>query len=139
MNPFVPSTLHCSTAPTVRGSTQLLICPNTSRTPTSGHAQPHEGPTFLLLLQAELRGLVDVLACANFGPVLFVSLSYYTMRLLPIQEPIYGDDYRFQVLPAGVNPLENWVRLYLTCLPCLPFSLSLPCVPGSTSAGCWGH
>ena len=101
-------------------------CPSISRTPTSGHAEPHEGPTFLLLLQAELCGLVDVLACANFGPVLFVSLSYYTMRLLPIQEPIYGDDYRFQVLPAGVNPLENWVRLYLTCLPCLPFPCHFP-------------
>ena len=54
---------------------------------------------------------MDVLACANFGPVLFVTLSYYTMRLLPIQDPIYGDDYRFQVLPAGVNPLKHRVRL----------------------------
>ena len=65
---------------------------------------------------------MDVLACANFGPVLFVTLSYYTMRLLPIQEPIYGEDYRFQVLPAGVNPLQDGVRLKLTCLPCLRFA-----------------
>ena len=49
-------------------------------------------------LQGKLHSVVDVLSCANFGPVLFVTLSYYTLKALPVQGPIYGDDYHFQML-----------------------------------------
>lgn len=125
----MPSTLECSYHLQSTAARTLPICPDISKPPTSSHAEPHEGPTsHLLLPQAKLRSLVDVLACANFGPVLFVTLSYYTMRLLPIQEPIYGDDYRFQVLPAGVNPLEDGVRLgrpACHACPSLPYVLLL--------------
>ncbi|KAA6426345.1 MAG: hypothetical protein FRX49_03456 [Trebouxia sp. A1-2] len=45
------------------------------------------------------RRLVDDFACALFGPVLFVTLSYYGLQFLPL-DPLYGEDY--QVVPAWV-------------------------------------
>lgn len=46
---------------------------------------------------------MDDFACAMFGPVLFVTLSFYGMQFLPLQ-PLYGDDYQvvsLSVFAAG--------------------------------------
>jgi len=51
--------------------------------------------------------LVDDFGCALFGPVLFVTLSYYCMQFLPL-DPLYGDDYQVVCVASSV--------LYLLCL-----------------------
>ncbi|KAL0048358.1 hypothetical protein WJX82_001548 [Trebouxia sp. C0006] len=56
---------------------------------------------YMLALPVELfkkvprwwRRLVDDFGCALFGPVLFVTLSYYGLQFLPL-DPLYGDDYQ---------------------------------------------
>lgn len=56
---------------------------------------------YVLVLPADLfksvpvwwRRFIDDLGCAVFGPVLFVTLSFYCVELLPMN-PLYGDDYQ---------------------------------------------
>lgn len=44
-------------------------------------------------LQVRWHRFVDDFGCALFGPVLFVTLSYYGVQRLPL-DPLYGDDYQ---------------------------------------------
>lgn len=43
--------------------------------------------------QVQWQRFVDDFGCALFGPVLFVTLSYYGIQCLPL-DPLYGDDYQ---------------------------------------------
>jgi len=58
--------------------------------------------------------LVDDFGCALFGPVLFVTLSYYGLQFLPL-DPLYGDDYQVVCLP-----LSFLCFLCLLVFPLLP-------------------
>ncbi|KAL0027712.1 hypothetical protein WJX79_010889 [Trebouxia sp. C0005] len=49
------------------------------------------------------RRLVDDFACALFGPVLFVTLSYYGLQFLPL-DPLYGEDYQVGNALQGKQP-----------------------------------
>lgn len=48
-------------------------------------------------LSVQWHRFVDDFGCAVFGPVLFVTLSYYGIQCLPLG-PLYGDDYQVMSL-----------------------------------------
>lgn len=51
--------------------------------------------------------MVDDFGCALFGPVLFVTLSFYGLQFLPLDR-LYGDDYQVVCVASSA--------LYLLCL-----------------------
>lgn len=72
---------------------------------------------------------MDDFACALFGPVLFVTLSYYGLQFLPL-DPLYGEDYQVVCLASSV--LSFLCLLFVPILPtCDPF---FPAVPKSACA-----
>ena len=62
---------------------------------------------------------MDDFGCALFGPVLFVTLSYYGLQFLPL-DPLYGDDYQVVRVASSVLNLQ----CLQSCGP-LPASVSL--------------
>ncbi len=52
-------------------------------------------------MQRWWQRLVDDFGCALFGPVLFVTLSYYGLQFLPL-DPLYGDDYQVVCVTSSV-------------------------------------
>lgn len=89
------------------------------------------------------RRLVDDFGCALFGPVLFVTLSFYGLQFLPLDR-LYGDDYQVanalhQQQPACYSEdicVPAWVPLgmhfgnsvaavldFMACIPQRTFSI----------------
>ena len=72
-------------------------------------------------IQRWWRRLVDDFGCALFGPVLFVTLSFYGLQFLPLDR-LYGDDYQVVCVASSA--------LYLLCL--LFVCSSCPLLPTRT-------
>lgn len=73
-------------------------------------------------LPVQWQRFVDDFGCALFGPVLFVTLSYYGIQCLPL-DPLYGDDYQVMNLFHPKQPacyaknicVPPWVPPSLHC------------------------